>query len=269
MTDTGSPTLGSAVYALACEDCRAAERALADREEPHHSVHSARKAIRRLRAVLSLAGSRFDEIAITDKQLRQIGRGLSRLRDAYVIASAAKALAEKDDSERWEPAVEGLELRCEELMSQAMARDPGFARRRMRLDRIVERLSGLPWSELGNKEVGRTIERSARRVAKARKRARSEESPENIHRWRRRTRRLRMQLEAVKHLDSVTEKSVKERLGELASGKDMKDLKKLADQLGWYQDLHILDRALARLPSIPDAQALRKQLQREIASARP
>lgn len=269
MTDAGSPTLGSAVYALACQDCRSAQRALAEREDPHRSVHSARKAVRRLRAVLSLAGSRFDEIAIADEQLRQLGRGLSHLRDAYVITSAARILAEKDGTERWEPAIQGLEHRCEELMRQAMTRDPGFARRRMRLNRIVERLVGLPWTELGSKEVSRAIKRSARRVAKAEKRARSEESPESIHRWRRRTRRLRMQWEAVRHLDSGTEKSVKEKLGEFASGKEMKDLKKLADQLGWYQDLQVLDRVLGRLRSVPDLPVLREQLQREIADARP
>ena len=263
------PTLGSAVYALACKECRSAQRALASRKKPHQSVHSARKAIRRLRAVLLLANDRFDEIGIADKELRRIGSGLSRLRDAYVITSAARVLAEKDDHGRWQPAIDGLERRCEELLSQAMASDPDFARRRARLQRVVERLQSLPWPDLGNKDISAAIERSAKRVRKAHKRACNDESPENIHRWRRRTRRLRMQLEAVKHLRVLTAHSEKNGLDEFASGKEVKGFKKLADRLGWYQDLQVLSRILRRLPLGSDLPILQAQLKRAIAAAEP
>ncbi len=269
MSDSRPATLGRAVYALACKECRSAQRALAGTQRPHESVHAARKAIRRLRAVLSLANDRFDAVESADRELRLLGRGLSQLRDAHVIASAARRLADRGDTAAWAPAIACLEQRREQMLAKAMASDPRFERRRARLGRALDRLAGLPWDELTKGDIEKAMRRSAKRVVKAQARARAEASAEIIHTWRRRVRRLRMQLEAVRRLRLDATTSAKYRLEKFASAKEVKTLKALADRLGDFQDLQLLQRVLRRLRVLRDRPALQAQLQGEIAALSP
>lgn len=269
MNDSRPLTLGSAVYGLICEECRAAQQALAAKRHPHDSVHSARKAIRRLRAVLSLAAHRFDAIERADRELRLLGRGLSRLRDAHVIATVARSLADQGDADAWTPAIACLERRRERLLAKAMTRDPGFTHRRAELGRAIERLAPLPWDALTPGDVDKALGRSAKRVAKAQARAHAAPSVQAIHAWRRRTRRLRMQLEAIKQLRLKSAKSAKRGLDKFASAKDLKALRTLADRLGDFQDLQLLERVLRRLQVLRDHPALQAQLRLAIAAAKP
>jgi CHAD domain-containing protein len=269
MSDSRPATLGRAVHALARKQCRSAQRALAGRRHPHESVHAARKAIRRLRAVLSLANDRFDAVESVDRELRSLGRGLSQLRDAHVIASAARRLAARGDAAAWAPAIACLEQRREQMLAEAMASDPRFARRRARLGHALDRLADLPWDDLTPGDIDKAMRRSAKRVVKAQARARSEASAEIIHTWRRRTRRLRMQLEAVRHLRLDAPISAKHRLEKFASAKEVKTLRALADRLGDFQDLQLLQRVLRRLRVLHGHPALQAQLQDEIAALSP
>ncbi len=269
MSDSRPPTLGQDLYSLARKECRAAQRALANARRPHESVHVARKAIRRLRAVLSLAGERFGEIESADQALRRLGRGLSRLRDAHVIVCAARALAGNSDHAAWAPAVECLERRRARILAEAMASDPEFARRRARLQQVIDRLAPLRWETLTAADVHKTLQRSAKRAAKAQRRARLDPSAQVVHAWRRRARRLRMQLEAVSQLRVQSAKSAKHGLDKLASDNQVKRLKALADQLGRFQDLQLLQRVLRGLRVLRDQPVLKAQLQREIAAASP
>jgi CHAD domain-containing protein len=225
--------LGALLQAEAEQELERAARQLArPGEERHQGIHQARKSIRRVRALLALAGAAFSAtlaVRRLDAGLRSLCRGLSSLRDADALRDALLHLSRD--------AVLGP-IECERLcayvavqrarrLAAALARDPDFARRRARLKQAATRLDVLPWSNIHEADIVAAREAARDRVAKAMKAARKSADPEDWHRLRRRLRRLRQQ-------ESVLAECLP-GLGERTEG-----IAELAERMGAAQDHALL-----------------------------
>lgn len=194
-----APPVGEALRDFALAELAAATAHLAREGDARHAgIHQARKSIRRARAALALgrrglgeAGGRLDD------ELARLCRGLSALRDGQALVEALQRLQPSAPAALQASLPQAIELagvRRDALLTRALARDPGFTRRRARIERFAARLVRLPWGEVTAKRVARAVARSERRLAKARKRVTRQ--PGHDERWhvlRRRLRRLRQQ----------------------------------------------------------------------------
>ncbi|MEL3955005.1 MULTISPECIES: CHAD domain-containing protein [Stenotrophomonas] len=253
------PAIGPAARALAARECTAIAEALSPQPDVHDAVHRARKTIRRLRALLALLENSHFETGQADAALRRLGQGLSALRDAHVVVDTCQRLAAQQPALPWAEVGRRLTVRRDARLAQALARDPAFARRHAALGRIVRDLQGQPWESLARRDLRKGLARSERRTAKAEKRAARSRDTEDLHRWRRRVRRLRMQLEALPTLDSALAASIKRS----SPGRQARALHTLGDQLGWQQDLRMLRNLVRVMPGVEGRRALLAQMDAE------
>lgn len=253
-------TLGAGLHMIVAHDLAALADALSDQAAPHRGVHEARKAIRRLRAILQL-GQRClgRRAAAADTALARLADGLSDLRDAQVLVElAGRHLRDASDVEqrRCRAALRRRLLTDRRAtLARARAHDPGFAARRAevaRIGRIVERL---PWARLDADALDQALARSQRRAERAGERARlADAGSERRHRWRRRLRRLRMQWTALKTLRKhLPDGAGQHELATLLAGLRRRSgpfraLAATVDALGAEQDQQLLQAALAGLP---------------------
>lgn len=247
--------IGAAARQLVQEECLAIANALAMRSDIHVGVHSARKAIRRLRAVLALFATDEQPLQRSDRALQRLGRGLSALRDAHVLVDTAQSLQAGAPAPGWATVITYLGARRDRLLQRAYAQDAGFQKKQRVVQRVGLELETQRWELVRKGDLRRALARSRRRVEKAAARARDSDDAQALHDWRRRVRRLRMQLEVMARLDSGL---VKDRPGS-DGGKQGKGLHRLSDALGREQDLRMLRnhvRAMRGLPEKAELMAL-------------
>jgi Uncharacterized conserved protein len=247
---------------VASRQAHEVRRALEKKRNRHLAVHEARKAIRRLRGTLDLGrdvfGAKFDAI---DKSLDRLADGLSSLRDAQVVVETASKLA-NDHQPYWKKISDQLGRHRDVLLDAALSRDPDFSRRRARISRIALAITDLPWTELTKKVVHSSILRSSKRLREAQAAAQAEGSPDRLHRWRKRVRRLRLQLETLNGVEASAGwkslEAVKRKV------KSTRSLRRLADKLGWRQDLQVLRSSIRHAGNTALAKQLRSGIDHEI-----
>ena len=88
--------------------------------------------------------------------------------------------------------------------------------------------------------------------------------PANLHRWRRRVRKLRMQMEALARIEPGLAKDAAKE----SASKAAKALHKLSDQLGAFQDKQMLRNVLRRMRGLPHRAQTARQLREELAANR-
>ncbi len=179
-----------------------------------------------------------------DAVLQRLGDSLSDMRDAHVVAEAGERLQTEHPEVQMGPACGALQRRSERVMRNELSKDPSLGRRRKQLADAALWLDALPWHAVKASDIKAGLLHSERRARKAQKRAAHDNSPENVHRWRRRVRRLRMQLEALPELGLKASVLADALHG---SGKT-KALHKVSDQLGWQQDLRMLRNLVRPMP---------------------
>lgn len=243
-----STVIGAAARQLVQEECLAIANALAMRSDIHVGVHSARKAIRRLRAVLALFATDEQPLQRSDRALQRLGRGLSALRDAHVLVDTAQSLQAGAPAPGWATVITHLGARRDRLLQRACAQDAEFKKKRRVVQRVGLELDTQRWELVRKGDLRRALARSRRRVEKAAARARDSDDAQALHDWRRRVRRLRMQLEVMARLDSGL---VKDRPGS-DGGKQGKGLHRLSDALGREQDLRMLRNHVRAMRGLPD-----------------
>lgn len=259
-TDTAPRPVGEALAELVAARCRMIARGLSRKNDRHSGVHRARKAIRSLRAILALAGDELGDEAIPiDRSLQRLARGLSKLRDAHVAVATAQSLATPDDEQPWLDVTARLHARSERLLADALACDPAFSARRAGVARMAKALAALPWRRVRRKALFSALAQSELRVAKAERKAKERMTASRLHRWRRRVRRLRMQVDAMR-LVEVGHESLR-----AMQGKRVRELKVRTDLLGRRQDLEVLRSLLPQVCSATERAALNARLREEIA----
>ncbi|NII53838.1 CHAD domain-containing protein [Luteibacter sp. SG786] len=253
MSPAKAPSIAAVLASSAASECRKAIRSLSDSKDRHRGIHEARKAIRRLKSLLVLGEEPFAEAMPSIKaSLANLAESLSPLRDAYVALDTARTLAGPRPSQAWRHALERLEHRCDGRLAAALHDDPGFLKRRRTIRELAATLEGLPWRTFRQRTIEEALERSESRLAKARKRAKKIATPANAHDWRRKARRLRMQLELWRRVQKARGKTGHHH----AQGRKERahELSLLSDALGTKQDLRAL-RATLRSLREPDAMA--------------
>jgi CHAD domain-containing protein len=253
MTGKIDRLIGKELATLAAKQAHAAERSLSRLHDPDKAIHETRKAIRRIRCTIALGETAFgSDFVKIDSELSRIAKGLSRLRDAHVVIGIATGLALQNDAPIWAQVAQSLEIRKVALLSQALEKDPEFLKRRSRLKKISVAIALLPWDRLSEKHVSDAIQRSQRRMANAEAMAKVRHSPVANHRWRRRIRRLRLQLTAlVKSPDRMIDHQEK---------KAIRILSRSADALGAEQDLQVLKSTLREVASPQSVPQLHAQI---------
>jgi len=256
------PVTGTFLAALARKECKAVAKALGNRKDRHRGIHEARKAIRRLRSLIALVSDAVGhETAKIDVALRNQAKRLSALRDSQVVVVMAEKLAVGDDTGEWAIAAQVLAVQRDLLLETELGKDPAFARRIAAIADIAIVFDKLRWKRISQKSLQQSIKKSQRRVNKSEHDAAEQRTPASLHRWRRRVRRLRLQLDAVNALNRLA--GVKIQAGEAHKNKSTKALVRLADQLGWRQDIQVLRAALKTFPDAAILASLRKRLRLE------
>ncbi len=92
---------GAVARELLAQDGARVLAALAAPCDQNEGIHAARKAIRRMRAVLALLDEDEFELEREDRSLRRLGKSLSALRDAHVVVEAAKRLQVLHSGPAW------------------------------------------------------------------------------------------------------------------------------------------------------------------------
>lgn len=262
MTNRTASALGLALAARMAAQTHVAMDALNQAQDRHRAVHEARKAIRRIRSGLALVGQTLGaHLTPIDNELKRLAKGLSRLRDAHVIVAAAKQLGKMDQTQMWADISRLLEVRRDRLLAAALKKDAGFQKRQDRLEKVAAKIAELPWQDVTKRDVQDAIDRSTRQAGRAKASFESTSTSANLHRWRRRVRRLRLQYETIKELESE---------GSFAHAKHQKpathSLGKLADSLGRQQDLQVLSASLKEIVDPATARKLRAEIRREMRS---
>ena len=261
------PATGTSLAALASKECKAVAKALGNRKDRHRGIHEARKAIRRLRSLLALVSDAVGhETAKIDIALRNQAKRLSALRDSQVVVLMAEKLAVGDETGEWAIAAQVLAVQRDLLLETELGKDPAFARRIAAIGDIAIVVAKLRWKRVTQKSLQQSIKKSHRRVNKAERDAADQGTPANLHRWRRRVRRLRLQLDAVHALNRLS--GIKIQASDTHKSKSTKALARLADQLGWRQDIQVLRAALKTFPDAVILASLRKRLRLETKLAR-
>ena len=258
---------GTFLAALARKECKAVARALGHRKDRHRGIHEGRKAIRRLRSLLALVSVALGhETTKIDIALKNQARRLSALRDSQVVVAMAEKLSIGDDTGEWGIAAQVLAVQRDLLLETELGKDPGFARRIAAISDIAIVLDKLRWKRINQKTLQQSIKKSHRRVNKAEYAAAEQGTPASLHRWRRRVRRLRLQLDAINALNRLAGVSI--QASETHKNKSTKALARLADQLGWRQDIQVLRAALKTFPDAAMLANLRRRLRLETKLAR-
>jgi len=195
------------------------------------AVHAARKALKRLRALLRMVRGPVDPDArrSLDRELRALARALSPVRDARVTIETLEGIAPGGCPE----IRDRLESHYREVTAACFG-DPGtLARLAAVLGRCRKAWTQWPgsvgdgWSSM-EAGVSRTTRRASVAMERATAAPRGDAADAEFHSWRRRVKYLRHQVEFVLPLDPRS-------LGVAAA-----DLERLGEMLGAEHDLTVL-----------------------------
>lgn len=256
------PSFGAALGILADQECRRLVRALAMRKERQEGIHEARKSCRRLRSILPLLPPEQPTDAV-GHGLQALAHSIAPMRDAYIAARTAKLLAKTHAADITPELIALLEQRCEDTLGHALQSDAQLRQRRAHAQRIIAAIHALAWQDIRPSLARQTLKQSKQRVRKARNKALASQAPSSLHRWRRRARKRRYQLEFVRKARRMAGMK-KQRTQKYAA--QAKQLSALTDRLGWRQDIQILLGAIEELPDAGGMRALRQRLPSKAAS---
>ncbi len=216
-------------------------------------IHSARKAMKRVRAILRLCRDEIGERVYRSENviLRDAARRMAPVRDAIVVVETVEALARDYREQLSRGTFEELrrELDSRHRLAQArMARDGVLSEVAALLDGATARFASWP-TEAGDAWQRRAIRdsfvalapglgRTYRRGRNAFRASRVDGSPETHHEWRKRAKYLRHQLETLEPLWPNV-------IAEMAKSAD-----RLAEMLGSDHDLTVVGSVISGLPGV-------------------
>jgi CHAD domain-containing protein len=239
MTPKPAMSIPTAMALFASRECRGIARSLANTKDRHAGIHAARKGLRRLKSLLRLGSEVFgDALVEVEARIGKLATGLSPLRDAHVAVTLATHLGGPRPAAGWAEAILVLEHRRDGRLAEALHKDPRFLKRRHAMRDLCDLIERLPWRLVKRGIVEAALDAGQRRVASAQKRVRKGATPANLHRWRRRARRMRMQLQYWKRVLSATHKPAHHRAKQDKAATHA--MAKLSDALGAKQDLRAL-----------------------------
>ncbi|MGE3164784.1 MAG: CHAD domain-containing protein [Planctomycetota bacterium] len=184
---------------------------------PARAIHEFRKRLRQVRALLRLCradliGDRYLQI---EARLRHLGRRTSAVRDTRVLLDTLSTFKGRSHA------------RTVNAVREELMREVAVLERRDEEARVLERAQAelaaigawirvsLP-AGLAREFLARSLAHSMDRVRRARRRAKRGDGDRAIHRWRKRTKELRYQLELLPDLRPRKAKKAAAKLDQLA-----------------------------------------------------
>jgi len=189
------------VRRLARGQIDAACRVLQGNEEPRYAVHEARKALKKIRALLRLVAPEFGRKQFrVEKQLFQdAARPLAPLRDADARVKSLDALIQRGNLE---PGDFAQVRKALEAAAERLARGASRPKRRaveiLRLAR--DRVRRWPLGDLEWKNLVKEIRRGYQKGKTCLELYQQERTPETFHAWRKRVKELWYHLRIVRAL---------------------------------------------------------------------
>ncbi len=206
-------------------------------DDPVSAIHSARKALKKERALLRLARGtvggkqrRRENVA-----LRDAGRALSATRDSEVLVQTLDGLSERYAGQVPEAVFASFRepLEADRQVAREQLTDPSMAAEVAgQLETVRRRIARWDVRRGGWAAIGGGLERTYRQGRKALARARSQPDLENLHEWRKRSKDLWYELRLLTPV------------GGPAVRGQTKDAHALADLLGDDHDLAVLRQTL-------------------------
>jgi CHAD domain-containing protein len=202
------------------------------------AVHEARKAFKKVRAVLRMVRPKIGQSAfgLENECLRDAGRPLSEVRDAAIFVQTLEKLkaefAEALPAETFVPVHEELLAHQDQVRKRILDKHQTLAATEAALHGAIERVSA--WLDVPNKwsSVAKGVKRIYRQARRLHSEAKADAAMEARHEWRKAVKYLRYQLEILQplspeELGEITARA--ERLGQLLG--EEHDLAVLADML--------------------------------------
>jgi CHAD domain-containing protein len=208
-----------------------------------HSVHEARKALKKARAALRLLRDALDDAAYRAENaaLRDAGRHLAPRRDAKSALAALDALRERYPGKlpplRVEKLMGALDAKPESTTSsRALPRQPTQL-----LKRCLERADQPDFTRIGARPLERGLRRIYRKGRKAFAEAQSSGTTEALHEWRKQVKYLANALEALYAPKRGKTGKIARRTKKFIRTKKLtRSAEKLAGRLGDEHDLAVL-----------------------------
>jgi CHAD domain-containing protein len=226
-------TLPDAARRIVVEQLEKAIEGLADEREPVVGVHTARKSLKRVRAVLRLLRRGLPREFFQDQNFffRDAGQLLSPLRDLHVQREALGKLQIPGST----VALSFGNTLAREEAALSLDRDVRTKASRL-LSKARDEVAHWPLQDLTRAAVSSGLRNIYKKVRRAYVLAQADPSPENLHEWRKRTKDLWYSLELLGELRT-------RRLNKIC-----RRTKRLSDYLGQDHDYFFLLENLRRQP---------------------
>jgi CHAD domain-containing protein len=237
-------TASSAVRRMAQEQIELALNYLSDPEDDFNkAVHEARKAFKRVRAILLLLRKDLggDVYRRENSCFRVAGRQLAAMRDAWVKIETLQALAERYEHEiNFESIVKvesELRINCDHAREKLLQDNRAFDNISKAVNLARSRVDSWPIAHIDDQSVFDGLERLYKKGRRLGEKAKSNQTGDNFHGWRKRVEYLWYLLSAMSPNDSHAMNSLAERYHVLS------------DYLGDDHDLIVLQEfLLAKTP---------------------
>lgn len=235
-------TLPDAIRRIVGEQLGVVVRAMSHEKVSATSIHRARKAIKKARAVLQLVVDCDGTPLLRDHdcRLRDAARMLSPARDVYVQKRALEKLSVRSRHL--------LEQQLRKQQAHTIARTGGVTKPFSATIHLAqERAAKLPVEDVTNDTIAIALQKSYRRARKCFKHACEASTSKKLHEWRKATKMLRDQLRVI---DKIT-------------GRKFNQLRKTTNQISAYvgedHDLFLLMQLLAGA-NHPQARTVKREL---------
>jgi CHAD domain-containing protein len=228
-SDASLQPFSGRLHAYALQQLQTAQKQLARHGAARHEgIHQARKCIRRAKSALAIGRKVFGKHGPSlNAELGRLCRGLSPLRDAQALLEELHRLRSGADAATnalLTAAESAASLRRDQLLQNALAKDPQLKHRRARLQLLAEKMQRLEWERVDREAVSAAIHRSECRLEKTGMRLnQAPDTDEAWHEYRRRLRRLRQQASLLAELGidiGLPEKHIKEQTDILGEAQD-------------------------------------------------
>ena len=212
------------------------------RQDPAEHIHRARQSCKRCRALLrTFRASAPYVFDVENRFYRDLARSLSCARDTEAVVEAVELLEERI----WEPGPRealgmlrtGLKQRAAAEVNHSIAElETDIATACQSLKNAETRLARLPLRGLRRRDLKRGVRKSFGRAAHAFAQAAKSPTDQALHKWRRQVKYSYYQTRLMRDLMPRWSRQFAAPLDELA------------EQLGHYQDLVVLQKLLNSLP---------------------
>lgn len=236
-----SETPQKALRRVVREQIDDARTRLAEPTDAHQAIHDARKCFKKIRAVLRLARGPLKNIYSKENAaFRDLGRKLSRLRDAEAMIETIDRLAEtyRDQAlpQVFQGARQELLARRDTIANEAMDLSEKLHEVRNGLDQADKRIRDWPKLPQSFHAIAPGLHKTYRRGRKGLKTAPRKPSAENYHEWRKRVKYLWYHVRLLQDTWPDVMKALRA------------SLKDLARTLGYDHDLAILRDIIRQQP---------------------